>query len=65
MPCLRYVVLTFHYTFFLLFLLFGYIMKRASSKLANLNLNLEIFLGSASLVAFTSLDADMFKVCFP
>lgn len=40
-------------------------MKRASSRRANLNLTLEIVLGSASLVAFMSVDADMFKVCFP
>lgn len=65
MPCLRYIVLTVRYTFFLLFILFGYVMKRASSRRANLNLTLEIVLGSASLVAFMSVDADMFKVCFP
>ncbi|RVW29984.1 Trigger factor-like protein TIG, Chloroplastic [Vitis vinifera] len=41
---------------------FGYVMKRASSRRANLNLTLEIVLGSASLVAFMSVDADMFKV---
>lgn len=65
MPCLRYIVLTVCHTFFLLFILFGYVMKRASSRCANLNLTLDIVLGSASLVAFMSVDADIFKVCFP